>query len=109
MCDFLTVRLCPHVRHDVNENPAPGQQPAPDLTADAPKPTVAALRRYCYAEAMTMSEERLAVALVGAGGFGARTLEALQQSDRIRIVGVADKDAAVAEQVYATDLKSVEQ
>ena len=45
-----------------------------------------------------MSEERLAVALVGAGGFGARTLEALQQSDRIRIVGVADKDAAVAEQ-----------
>ena len=43
-----------------------------------------------------MPEERLAVAVIGAGGSGAHTLTALRQSDRVALVGVADRDPAVA-------------
>ena len=46
-----------------------------------------------------MNHERIAVAVVGVGGFGAQTLSALMQSDAVTVVGVSDNDAAVAERV----------
>jgi predicted dehydrogenase len=44
------------------------------------------------------SKERLPVAVVGAGGFGKWTLQALQRSPCVKVVGVCDRSPAVAEQ-----------
>lgn len=38
------------------------------------------------------------VAVIGVGGFGRWTLQALQQSPRVEVVGVSDRDPGVAEQ-----------
>jgi len=46
-----------------------------------------------------MSDSRLPVAIIGVGGFGGRTLQALASIDAVRVVGVSDRDGAVAEQV----------
>lgn len=48
-----------------------------------------------------MADERLSVAVIGVGGFGAKVLSALVGSDLIDIVGVSDKDPRVAERVAA--------
>ncbi len=45
------------------------------------------------------SSDVLAVAVIGVGGFGALTLTALQQSPLVQVVGVGDRDPAVAERV----------
>jgi len=45
------------------------------------------------------SAEPLAVAVIGAGGFGRWTLQALQASGLVRVVGLSDRDPAVAERV----------
>ena len=42
-------------------------------------------------------EDRLPVAVIGAGGFGALTLQALLKSEVARVVGVSDRDRAAAE------------
>ena len=42
--------------------------------------------------------EPLSVAMIGVGGFGRRTLQALGQLPSVRIVGVSDRDAAAADQ-----------
>lgn len=42
------------------------------------------------------SNEALAVAVVGVGGFGRWTLQALLASDVVRVVGVSDRDPTVA-------------
>jgi len=44
-----------------------------------------------------MAGEPLPVAVVGVGGFGANTLSALARSEAVRVVGVADRDAAAAQ------------
>ncbi|MCD6365637.1 MAG: Gfo/Idh/MocA family oxidoreductase [Planctomycetes bacterium] len=46
-----------------------------------------------------MSSEGLSVAMVGVGGFGRQTLDALLRSPAVRVVGVADKDPVTAEAV----------
>ncbi len=43
------------------------------------------------------SSEKLPVAIIGVGGFGKYTLEALCQSDRVELVGLSDLDAKTAE------------
>jgi len=48
-----------------------------------------------------MSEEPLPVAVIGLGVFGRLTLQALRRSDLVRVVGVADKDSALAERTAA--------
>jgi len=45
-----------------------------------------------------MLGERLPVAVIGVGGFGARIVEAIRQSELVKLAGVADKDPAAAEQ-----------
>jgi predicted dehydrogenase len=45
------------------------------------------------------AEGPLRVAVVGAGGFGRWTLRALQQCPLVRVVGVSDREADVAERV----------
>jgi len=46
-----------------------------------------------------MSESRLRVAMIGVGGFGGKTLQALAAMDSVRVVGVSDHDGAAAERV----------
>jgi len=43
----------------------------------------------------------LRVAVMGVGGFGRWTLQALQRSERVELVGVSDRNPAVAERVAA--------
>ena len=43
-----------------------------------------------------MDGEALPVAVIGVGGFGAHTLAAARQAPSVRLVGLADRDAAVA-------------
>jgi len=43
-----------------------------------------------------MSQEQLPVAMIGVGGFGGVTLQALVRCPSVRLVGLADKDAALA-------------
>ncbi len=45
-----------------------------------------------------MDKTALPVAVIGVGGFGARTLEALASLDCVRVVGVSDHDPAAAQQ-----------
>lgn len=42
--------------------------------------------------------ERVPAAIIGVGGFGSLTLRALQHSQSVQLVGLADKDASVAKQ-----------
>ncbi len=44
------------------------------------------------------AKEALAVAVIGVGGFGRWTLAALRASPVVRVVGVSDRDPAIAEQ-----------
>ena len=44
------------------------------------------------------SNQRLPVAVIGVGGFGRRTLQALQHCGAVEVVGVSDRDPAAAEQ-----------
>ena len=48
-----------------------------------------------------MESKPLPVALIGAGGFGAMTLSALQRARGVKLVGLADRDGAVAAQAGA--------
>lgn len=51
------------------------------------------------------AKEALAVAVIGVGGFGRWTLQALRASPVVRVVGVSDRNPAVAEQaVRGTDI-----
>lgn len=43
------------------------------------------------------SSDRLPVVVIGVGGFGGLTLSALAKSERVRVVGVSDRDRAAAE------------
>ena len=45
------------------------------------------------------SRERVRAAVIGVGGFGKWTLEALRQSRTVEVVGVSDRDPAVAERI----------
>lgn len=45
--------------------------------------------------------DRLDVAVIGVGGVGGRTLEALRQIPAVKVVGIADKDPDVADRVGA--------
>ena len=45
------------------------------------------------------SDNRLPVAVIGVGGFGRWTLQALQRSPRVKLVGHSDRDPAVVERV----------
>jgi len=49
--------------------------------------------------AQCKADGSLPVAVIGVGGFGRRTAQALQASRLVRLVGVSDRDAAVADQV----------
>jgi len=46
-----------------------------------------------------MESQRIPVAVIGVGGFGRWTLQALQASDAVEVVGISDKDPTVAERV----------
>ena len=48
-----------------------------------------------------MAKESLPVAIIGVGGFGGQILRAFQRSETVKLVGVADKDSAVAAQAGA--------
>lgn len=49
-----------------------------------------------------MASERLPVAVIGVGVFGNLTLQSLLASDQVQVVGVADRDAALAERAGQT-------
>ena len=52
-----------------------------------------------------MSDERLDVAVIGLGGFGRLTLQALRDSDLVTVVGAADRNPGVAHEIRGqTDL-----
>ena len=44
-----------------------------------------------------MKDDVLRVAVIGMGGAGQRTLEALQQCRNVEVVGIADKDPTLTE------------
>ena len=46
-----------------------------------------------------MSDNEIPVAVIGLGGFGRHMLRALLESEQARVVGVADRDSLLAEQV----------
>ena len=46
-----------------------------------------------------IAREPLPVAVVGVGGFGAQTLEALLQSPLVKVVGVSDRSPESAQRV----------
>ena len=46
-----------------------------------------------------MPEQSLRVAIIGLGGFGSRTLQALRKCEGVNLVGVADRNQPVSEQV----------
>lgn len=46
---------------------------------------------------MSGQEQTLRAVLVGAGGFGARTLEAISQCSQLELVALSDRDAGVAQ------------
>lgn len=46
-----------------------------------------------------MGDAAVPVVVIGVGGIGGRTLQALQESRLVDVVGIADKDPAVAERV----------
>ncbi len=51
------------------------------------------------------AKEALPVAVIGVGGFGRWTLQALRASKMVRVVGVSDRDPAVAaEAVHGSDI-----
>ena len=45
-----------------------------------------------------MSDEQIPVVMIGVGGFGRWTLQALRTSKAVHVVGIADRDPTVAEQ-----------
>jgi predicted dehydrogenase len=49
-----------------------------------------------------MEHQPIPVAVIGLGAFGCQTLQALQQVQAVKVVGVADKDSATAAQVGKT-------
>lgn len=46
-----------------------------------------------------MAGDKLPVAVIGAGGFGSRTAYALSKSDRVRLVGLSDKNPKAAQEM----------
>ncbi|MCL2700342.1 MAG: Gfo/Idh/MocA family oxidoreductase [Phycisphaerae bacterium] len=50
---------------------------------------------------MESSVEQLPVAIIGAGGFGSQTLHALLNCPRVKLVGLADRDASLAARLGA--------
>ena len=52
---------------------------------------------YRYWEQTDMAEEPLQMAVIGLGGFGRQSLEAMTCSKSVQLVGVADRDQSAAE------------